>query len=102
MTQRRVRVLVWLRTADHPGVTERYRLTSQGLAGTAGLVGSELIRSLDDPASYVVVSEWESMDAFRTWEHGPAHRASTTPLRQFQDRARDGGTYGVYEVTAAL
>ncbi|HUD39143.1 MAG TPA: antibiotic biosynthesis monooxygenase [Streptosporangiaceae bacterium] len=100
--RRRVRVLVWLRTADHAGVTETYRLTSQELAGTAGLVGSELIRSLDDPASYAVVSEWESMDAFSTWEQGPAHREATTPLRHLQDRARDGGTYGVYEVTAAF
>jgi heme-degrading monooxygenase HmoA len=102
MTRRPVRVLVWLRTADHQDVTEKYQLTSQGLAGTAGLVGSELIRSLDDPASYVVVSEWESMDAFMTWEQGPDHRDATAPLRHFQDRARDGGTYGVYEVTAAL
>jgi heme-degrading monooxygenase HmoA len=100
--RRRVRVLVWLRTADHQDVTETYQRTSQGLAGTAGLVGSELIRSLDDPASYVVVSEWESMDAFSTWEQGPAHREATTPLRHFQDRVRAGGPYGVYEVTAAF
>jgi quinol monooxygenase YgiN len=64
MTWQRVRVLVWLRTPEHEDVMATYLLTSKQLAGTVGLLGSELIRSLSDPASYVVVSEWESMDAF--------------------------------------
>jgi heme-degrading monooxygenase HmoA len=102
MTRPRVRVLVWLRTAAHQDVTDTYRLTSRELAGTAGLLGSELIRSLQDPASYAVVSEWESMDAFRAWEGGPAHRGSTAPMRPFQDTGRPGGSYGVYEITAAV
>jgi heme oxygenase (mycobilin-producing) len=102
MTRPRVRVLVWLRTAEHQDVTETYWLTSNELAGTAGLLGSELIRSLQDPACYVVVSEWESMDAFCAWEGGPAHRGATAPMRPFQDRDRPGGSYGVYEVSAAL
>jgi heme-degrading monooxygenase HmoA len=98
----RVRVLVYAADpeAEPEAVGAAYRTISEELAGTPGLVGNELMRSVSDPASYVVMSEWESMAAFRTWEEGPSHRGTTAPLRPYQDR-RAGGPFGLYEVVAS-
>lgn len=70
------------------------------LAGTPGLVGSELLEALTDTGSVVVMSEWESLVAFQTWEQGSSHKATTAPLRSYQDRSRER-TFEVYEVAAS-
>ncbi|MFD8526711.1 antibiotic biosynthesis monooxygenase family protein [Streptosporangium canum] len=97
----RARVLIYTAApSEEPGaVEEAYHQISRDLAGTPGLLGNELLRAADDPAAFVVMSEWESLAAFRSWEEGAAHRGTTTPLRRYQ-RAPDGRPFGVYEVTA--
>ncbi|MEV6591734.1 antibiotic biosynthesis monooxygenase family protein [Streptomyces acidicola] len=99
----RARVLLWHRApADDPGAVERaYEQISRHLSGTPGLLGNELLRSADDPGSLVVMSEWESLAAFRAWEETTQHRPSTSPLRSYQDRARER-FFEVYEVVAAF
>ncbi|WP_418957204.1 antibiotic biosynthesis monooxygenase family protein [Streptomyces tritici] len=83
----RVRIMLHLR--PEPGaeaaVEEAYHRISKDLAGTPGLLGNELLRALTDEGAYAVLSEWESMAAFRTWESGAAHRGTTSPLRPHQD-----------------
>jgi heme oxygenase (mycobilin-producing) len=93
---RRVRILVFAKAAeaDAPALEAAYRRISPGLAGTAGLLGNELLNDPDDPGGYVVMSEWESLAAFHAWEQGPAHQAATSPLRPFIQGA------AVYEVVA--
>jgi heme-degrading monooxygenase HmoA len=95
MTQR-LRVLVYANAseADSARVDNAYRHISSQLTGTPGLLGNELLKNPDDPCSYIVMSEWESLDAFRRWEHGPNHRDVTSPLRPFV-RGAD-----VYEVSS--
>lgn len=97
----RARVLIYTAApSDEPGaVEEAYHQISRDLAGTPGLLGNELLRATDDPAAFVVMSEWESLAAFRSWEEGAAHRGTTAPLRRYQ-RAPGGRPFGVYEVTA--
>jgi heme-degrading monooxygenase HmoA len=70
------------------------------LRGTPGLLGSELLQACGDVGSVVVMSEWESMAAFRTWEEGATHRSTTAPLRPYQDRGRDR-PFEIYEVAAS-
>ncbi|KWX04668.1 antibiotic biosynthesis monooxygenase [Carbonactinospora thermoautotrophica] len=96
----RVRVLVYLTAPDGDVsvIEEAYHAISGRLQGTPGLVGNELLRSLSDPDSFAVISEWESLDAFRAWEQGPDHRDVTAPLRPFQSVTMRPA---VYEVTAA-
>ena len=98
----RVRVLVWHRVADGElvAVEEAYRQVSQGLRGTPGLLGSELLRSGQQPSSMLVMSEWESLEAFRAWEEGTEHRAATAPLRPYRDHHRQH-PFELYQVTAA-
>ncbi|MDW4905901.1 antibiotic biosynthesis monooxygenase [Streptomyces sp. ADMS] len=99
----RARVLIWHRApVDDPGAVARaYELISRELAGTPGLLGNELLRAAEDPGRLVVMSEWESLAAFKSWEETASHRPSTSPLRPYQDRDRER-FFEVYEVTAAF
>jgi heme-degrading monooxygenase HmoA len=93
-----VRVLVWYRTSEHERISRAYRQVTVALAGTAGLIRSELIRSVTDPDSYAILSEWQSLAALRAWESGAGH-GTPAPLRAFSDRARPGGGFGIYQVS---
>jgi heme-degrading monooxygenase HmoA len=75
-------------------VPEAYHRISRSLAGTPGLVRNTLLALVDTPGRFVVLSEWTSLDAFRTWEQGPDHRQLTAPLRPYHEG------FGVYEVAA--
>ena len=99
----RARVLIWHRApVDDPDAVRRaYEQISSRLAGTPGLLGNELLRGVDDPGRLVVMSEWESLAAFKAWEQTAEHRPSTSALRPYQDRDRDR-FFEVYEVTAAF
>ena len=98
----RVRVLIYALApdADPDGVEKAYHQVSTALAGVPGLLGNELLRAVGrDGAEFVVMSEWESMSAFKRWEQGADHRETTAPLRPYQD-SRSGRPFALYEVTA--
>ncbi|MFB9235136.1 antibiotic biosynthesis monooxygenase family protein [Plantactinospora siamensis] len=84
---------------DPSAVERAYHVISGDLAGTPGLRGNQLLRSVMDPADYAVVSEWVDLAAFRSWEVGAGHRGATAPLRPHQ-RANPG-TFAIYEVVAS-
>ncbi|MEV7027553.1 antibiotic biosynthesis monooxygenase, partial [Kitasatospora sp. NPDC093558] len=69
-------------------IEEAYHRISGDLAGTPGLLGNELLRSLIDDGAFAVMSEWESAEAFKHWDEGPDHKGQTSPLRPYQDPAR--------------
>ena len=92
-----VRVLLFLRAADAQAIERGYHRISADLAGTPGLLGNELLRDVHESQCYVVLSMWESRDAFTAWEQGSTHRGSTAPLRAYQD-VPSGRPFGVYEV----
>ncbi|MQS07447.1 antibiotic biosynthesis monooxygenase family protein [Streptomyces alkaliphilus] len=98
----RVRVLLYLRAdpTEDGAVAEAYHRISSDLKGTDGLLGNELLRELTDPGAFAVLSEWESAEAFRTWEAGSGHRNTTSPLRRHQDRERPT-PFALYRVDAA-
>jgi heme-degrading monooxygenase HmoA len=101
-TRTRARVLLYCRAPqEDPAPVERaYHEISGALLGTPGLLRNELLRDVFEPDRFVVLSEWESLAAFREWESGSAHRGTTSPLRQYQDRSV-GRPFGLYEVTAS-
>jgi heme-degrading monooxygenase HmoA len=87
--------------AGPDAVTAAYHQISQALAGTPGLLGNRLLRSLvGQPDRFVVMSEWRDAEAFQAWEAGASHRATTSPLRPFQDTSR-AASFDVYELVAA-
>lgn len=97
----RVRIMVYVVApgGDAGPVEAAYHEISQRLNGTPGLVGNELLRSVGTEEEFVVMSEWESLAAFRSWEAGNAHRDVTAPLRPYQDRSR-GASFGIYQVAS--
>lgn len=95
-----VRVMVYHRTTDVSAVETAYHRTSKDLAGVPGLLGNELLRSVHDPTSFVVVSMWESREAFDQWEQGADHKGTTAPLRPFRDTTLPR-PFAVYEVSSS-
>src|SRR5690606_21714128 len=84
-----------------PGAVESgYHQISRKLVGRPGLRGNELLRSMDDPRRYTVLSDWASREEYIAWRDAPEHLAITAPLRPYWAADRDS-TFGVYEVVAA-
>ena len=79
------RVMVFARvdTDDRPKFEEAFAAVSRTVRGTPGHIADELLRSEDDPGAYILLSEWESREAFLAWEDAPVHREATTPMRPF-------------------
>lgn len=96
-----VRVVLYVADPkDAPGAVEAaYHAVSRALDGTSGLLANSLLRSVDDPRCFAVLSEWADLRSFRDWETGNGHRGVTAPLRPLQDTSR-GGAFGIYEVAA--
>ena len=89
-----VQVHVYAHAPDGGGELERaYHEISRTLSGTPGLLGNSLFTDADAPGSYLVVSEWASVEAFRQWERGGEHRRQTAALRPFVDPTSSGRTY---------
>jgi len=94
-----VRVLLYHRTDDEPGIEEAYHKVSAVLAGVPGLLGNELLRSIHDTRGFVVMSTWRDRAAFDRWEQGAAHKGDTAPLRRFRD-VGNRNALGIFEVVA--
>ncbi len=97
-----VRVVLYVADPDDgPGSVEAaYHKVSRALAGTPGLTGNHLLRSVADPRAFAVLSEWTDLRAFSAWEEGTTHRQSTAVLRPLQDPSR-GQAFCVYEIVSS-
>lgn len=95
-----VRVLIFNETDDEAGIEAAYHEISRLLAPVPGLLSNELLRSVHAPNEFVVLSHWESMAAFRRWEEGADHHATTAPLRPFRDTGM-AKPFGIYRISAA-
>ncbi len=93
-----IRVVIHLKApdGDETPLHEAYRSISWVTKETPGLVGCELLRDVEEPDRFMLVSDWQTLEAFRAWQVGPDHHNNPSALRPFQDRSR-GRHYGVYE-----
>ncbi|GAA2637481.1 hypothetical protein GCM10010399_83320 [Dactylosporangium fulvum] len=98
MPSHTVRVIVYLRAAagGAAALREAYRATDWAGGKVPGMLGCELLRDAEREDGYCVLSEWETLDAFRAWQLGPEHTARPSALRPFQDR-RVAPHYRVFE-----
>jgi heme-degrading monooxygenase HmoA len=70
----------------------RYDALSERIAvGLDGHVRHQLCRGLDEPDRWLILSEWETLEASQAWERSPEHRELTMPLRECWDEARRAG-----------
>jgi heme-degrading monooxygenase HmoA len=51
-------------------------------AGLDGHVVHQLCQGLDEPDLWLILSEWETLEASQEWERSQEHRELTMPLRE--------------------
>ena len=56
--------------------------------GVKGHLMDQVCQSADDPLSWAITSEWDSLEAFREWERTPEHRDLVKPMRDCWDQAK--------------
>ena len=56
--------------------------------GVDGHLVDQVCQSRDDPQSWVITSEWESLDHFLAWEATQEHRDLVKPMRDTFAEAR--------------
>jgi heme oxygenase (mycobilin-producing) len=95
----RVMVLARIRNEDAKAFEQAYAEVTAKVKGTPGHLMDELLRHStgsdimpgaepepepdDGTTSYILLSEWESRDAFLNWEREPIHMQTTTPMRPY-------------------
>jgi heme oxygenase (mycobilin-producing) len=79
----RVMVFANVRQGEEKAFEAAYAQVTRRVRGTRGHLRDELLRRHDQPGHYVLLSEWENLDAFLQWEDAPIHRQITTPMRPY-------------------
>jgi heme oxygenase (mycobilin-producing) len=85
----RVMVFAKINRADAEAFEAAYAQVTANVKGTAGHIGDELLRRRepadpsDEPLSYILLSEWESKDAFLAWEESIAHVNKRSPMHPY-------------------
>jgi heme-degrading monooxygenase HmoA len=85
----RVMVFAKINRGDEEAFEAAYAKVTANVKGTDGHIGDELLRRNEpaDPAdesrSYVLLSEWESKDAFLAWENAPVHTEKRNPMTPY-------------------
>jgi heme-degrading monooxygenase HmoA len=85
-----------------PGHEEAFERAWRDVAAQAqhapGNLRQALLRDPNDPASFVVSTDWESREAFHDFERSPQQDALTAPLRELRESAR----MSLYEIVAHI
>jgi heme-degrading monooxygenase HmoA len=77
----------------HPGKQDEFLAAYESIRyevaqGVKGHLVDQVCQSPDDPDSWLITSEWESLDDFLTWESTEEHRDLARPLRECMAEAR--------------
>jgi heme-degrading monooxygenase HmoA len=70
-----------------PGMSERFLEAYEGIRyevarGVPGHIVDQVCQSADDPDTWLITSEWQSIDDFLAWERTEEHRELARPLRE--------------------
>jgi heme oxygenase (mycobilin-producing) len=85
----RVMVFAKIDRGNEEAFEQAYADVTAKVQGTKGHIADELLRRAepaddeDGPRTYILLSEWESKEAFLGWEHDPIHMQTTTPMRPY-------------------
>ena len=76
-----------------PGMTEQFLQAYEAIryevaTGVDGHLVDQVCQSPDDAESWLITSEWESLDDFLAWERTEEHRELAKPLRDCMAEAR--------------
>jgi heme-degrading monooxygenase HmoA len=92
-------VLARIKNGTEKEFEKAYAEVTAKVKGTPGHIADELLRHSTgsdvmpgaepepepdpDTTPYILLSEWESRDAFLKWERDPIHMQTTTPMRPY-------------------
>jgi heme-degrading monooxygenase HmoA len=79
----RVMVFASIREGEEDKFIEAFKEVTSKVKGTPGHIRDELLRQEGEPTQFVLLSEWESREAFLNWEDDPVHMNTTTPMRPY-------------------
>ena len=79
----RIMVFAKIRQGEEAKFEAAYAEVTRKVKGTPGHISDELLRDTGEPGSYILLSEWQSKEAFLAWEDAPIHMQTTTPMRPF-------------------
>lgn len=79
----RVMVFARIDPAKRAEFEAAYAQATRQVKGTPGHIRDELLRAAEEPGAYVLLSEWETIEAFKAWEDAPIHMQTTTPMRPY-------------------
>ena len=79
----RVMVFAKIKEGEYDKFEKAYAEVTSKVKGTPGHIADELLQRDDEPGSYILLSEWESKEAFLAWEDAPIHMNTTTPMRPY-------------------
>jgi heme-degrading monooxygenase HmoA len=76
-----------------PGAQEQFLEAYQGIRhlvaeGVEGHLVDQVCQQPDDPDSWLITSEWESLEHFLVWERTQEHRDLVKPMRECFAEAR--------------
>ncbi len=76
-------VFAKIRKGEEAGFEAAYAEVTAKVKGTPGHIVDELLRDVAEPGNYILLSEWESREAFLAWENAPIHMATTKPMHSY-------------------
>jgi heme oxygenase (mycobilin-producing) len=81
----RVMVFAKIRPGEEAKFEAAYQEVTKKVKASAfkGHLRDELLKDDSEPGSYILLSEWESKEAFLAWEDAPIHMQTTTPMRPY-------------------
>ena len=85
----RVMVFAKINRGDEDAFEKAYAEVTSKVKGTEGHIADELLRRAepkdpeDEPRTYVLLSEWESKEAFLAWENAPVHTEKRNPMTPY-------------------
>ena len=59
------------------------QVSSTVVNSVKGIIRDELIHDSKDPYSYIMLSEWESENAWATWQRAPIHETQVGGMQQY-------------------
>jgi heme oxygenase (mycobilin-producing) len=85
----RVVFLIRLKPNSQEAFLQGYEAIRHEVAeGVQGHLVDQVCQSPDDPDSWVITSEWESLEDFLAWERTEEHRETVKPMRECMAEAR--------------
>ena len=77
----RLRVDVQIKPGTEDELVRSYGELIQAARSQEGFIEHRLCQAIDDPGRWMVISEWESIEASNAWDRSEEHAMLLAPMR---------------------